>query len=136
MSGCCATGRPFDVHACFQRGLVTRRQPPLDAGEAITSASGLWARFSMELDESRRVADVRFDCSTCTTLIAYCQALAELARGAGLDRTEAFGTEWLVSQLPGVPAPKQDRAVLATAAFRAAALTAAGHGLQQREVQG
>lgn len=137
MSDCCATGRPFNVHGCFERGLATRRQPPLVyAGETVTSASGLWARFSMALDESRRLADVRFDCSTCTTLIAYCQALTELARGAGLDQAEAFSTDWLVPRLPGVPALKQDRAVLATAAFRAAVQAAADQGLQQREVKG
>ncbi|PWG64318.1 iron-sulfur cluster assembly scaffold protein [Spiribacter halobius] len=115
----------FQAQACVERGLRTRRELPLPmAGAWLTNAEGLRARFSLGLDEQGRIAAVRFQCSPCVTLIAYCQALAELEAGHPLSVSPTCDTEDLVARVAGVPPFRQDRAALATAAWRAALLQA------------
>lgn len=120
MTACCGASTQLSVHDCFQRGLRTRRQPPLpDGGERVARADGLWARFSIARSGGTLTA-VRFECSSCTTLVAYCQALCELFPGADAPGDSPLDPRELIRRLPGVPASRQDRAVLAVAALRAA----------------
>src|SRR5699024_7877644 len=111
MNSCC--GRQHDepiltVPTCFERGLVTRRRPTLPvAGARLTAADGLWAAFSLEID-NHRLVDIRFNAAFCTTLIAYCQALVDLGRGQSVDALQKLETGTLSRSLPGVPAARQD----------------------------
>ena len=125
MSGaaCCGGARarlaPFD---CFQRGLRTRRMAPLPlAGPRIHAARApaLWAAFSVRV-EAGRIAALGFSCASCTTLIACCQALAELNGGCPLEAPCVADGVALWSALPGLAIDKRDRADLAAAALRAA----------------
>jgi NifU-like protein involved in Fe-S cluster formation len=85
----------------------------------VNDAEGNGAQFSIEI-EGDTLVDARFHVSSCTTLIAYCEAIAELIPGFSTEIAGHFTPTELVAALPGVPALKQNRAVLAIAAFRAA----------------
>lgn len=127
MTACCGARGQLSVHECFQRGLRTRRQPPLPhVGERVARADGLWACFSFARSGGVLTA-VRFECSSCTTLVAYCQALCELIPGADAGAESALDPRELIRCLPGVPGSRQDRAVLALAALRAALSQAVPH---------
>jgi len=121
---CCSATPRFTVSELFERGFRRNRLPPLVVeGEQVKDREGNAARFSIEVDNDHLV-DVRFRASSCTTLIAYCEAIAELAPGFSVEIAAQFTPSELVAALPGVPALKQNRAVLAIAAFRAALLVA------------
>lgn len=121
-ASCCgarASGRlnPFD---CFQRGLATRRLPPLAlVGPRIAGVENVWAAFSLQTDRGR-IAQIRFACTTCTTLIACCQALVELNTGCRVETPCVPDAQTLWERLPGLPRNKVERTALAAAAFRAA----------------
>lgn len=127
MSSCCesqSSRHPLKVHGCFDRGLRTRRLPALPvSGTPIATAYGLWACFSVRI-ENDTLADLRFQASACTTLIAYCQALVELSRHNTLGHAETLSGPALIQHLPGVPAVKHDRAILASAALKSVVATA------------
>ena len=120
----CSVTLRFTVAELFERGFRRSRAVPLGIeGEAVADAEGNNARFSIALDGAK-LAEIRFRASSCTTLIAYSEALAELLPGLDAGLAAQFTPAELVTALPGVPALKQNRAVLAVAAFRAALLAA------------
>ena len=124
---CCSVTPRFTVSELFERGYRRSRTEPLPIeGEAVADAEGNAARFSVALDGAR-LAEIRFRASSCTTLIAYSEALTELLPGLDAALASQFTPQELVAVLPGVPPLKQSRAVLAVAAFRAALLTARSH---------
>jgi NifU-like protein involved in Fe-S cluster formation len=121
---CCSVTPRFTVAELFERGFRRNRAAPLAVeGDAVRDAEGNSARFSLDLDGGK-LGEIRFRVSTCTTLIAYCEALAELLPGLDADLAAHFTPTELVDALPGVPRLKQPRAILAVAAFRAALLAA------------
>lgn len=118
MDGCCRTSRP-SVFGCFERGLVTRRQPPLPVrGPVVEGPSGLWASFSLEAN-GERLEHLRFEAASCTTLIACCQALVETLAGRRLPDC-GMDAGALADMLPGVPPMQRNRAAIAAGALRAA----------------
>lgn len=117
------TRRPRRLHDCLERGLRTRRAPPLPyAGEWVETPQGLRARFSLAIRDAT-IAEARFEATPCATLVAYCAALAECETGRPLHSAPGLDAEALVALLHGVPPARQDRAALAVAALRAALLT-------------
>jgi NifU-like protein involved in Fe-S cluster formation len=129
---CCSVTPRFTVAELFERGFRRNRTAPFATeGEAVRDAEGNSARFSIEF-EGATLSDIRFHVSTCTTLIAYSEALAELLPGLDAGLAAHFTAQDLVGALPGVPVLKQPRAVLAVAAFRAALLAAQSHQSIQR----
>jgi hypothetical protein len=121
---CCSVTPRFTVSELFERGFRRSRAEPFPIeGETVRDAEGNTARFSIEAEDGY-VAGLRFRASSCTTLIAYCEALAELAPDFRIEIAGQFTPGELIAALPGVPALKQNRAVLAIAAFRAALLAA------------
>lgn len=119
MIGCCGSSR-LTVSDCITAGLRTRRQPPLAiAGPVVPGPEGLQTAFSLEIDDGR-ISDLRFQCTACVTLVGYCEALCRLAAGRTVDAVLDIGPETLLERLPGVPAARQGRALLAVTALRAA----------------
>jgi NifU-like protein involved in Fe-S cluster formation len=117
---CCSATPRFTVSELFERGFRRGRLAPFDIeGETIEDGEGNAARFSIALDGAR-LAGIGFRTSSCTTLIAYSEALAELFAGHDAALAAYFTPQELVAALPGVHPLKQSRAVLAVAAFRAA----------------
>jgi NifU-like protein involved in Fe-S cluster formation len=119
---CCSVTPRFTVAELFERGYRRNRAEPLAVqGEAIADAEGNNARFSVALEGSR-LSEIRFRASSCTTLIAYSEALVELLEGFDAAMATQYAPQDLVAALPGVHPLKQNRAVLAVAALRAALL--------------
>lgn len=104
----------------FSRGFRRNREAPLAIeGAPIADAEGQSASFSLAL-AGQTIAEIRFRATTCATLIAYCEYLAETLAGLTPSLALAFSSQDLAAAVPGVPAQKQVRAILAVAAFRAA----------------
>jgi NifU-like protein involved in Fe-S cluster formation len=119
---CCSVAPRFTVAELFERGHRRNRAEPLALeGETVADAEGNNARFSVDLDGDR-LAEIRFRASSCTTLIAYSEALAELLAGFDAAMAAQYAPQDLVAALPGVHPLKKNRAVLAVAALRAALL--------------
>src|SRR5262245_28336806 len=117
---CCSVTPRLTVSELFERGFRRNRAAPLPIeGATFTDADDNAARFSVSITGAT-IAGVSFRASTCATLIAYCEYLAEVTPGFRLDIATAFTATSLVEALPGVPALKRARAVLAITAFRAA----------------
>lgn len=113
----------LDYH---ERGRQTRRTPPLPLQGPAVEHDGLQATFSLQLDDRDRVTAARFQSTSCTTLVAYCQLAADLAHGRSTRELARLDPRSLIEYLRGVPAMRRDRAAIATAALRAAA--GAAHG--------
>ena len=126
-AACCSVTPRLTVSELFERGFRRNRSAPLPIeGAAYTDSDGNTARFSVDVTDDT-IAGLSFRASCCATLIAYCEYLAEVAPGFRLDIASAFTTASLIEALPGVPALKRARAVLAIAAFRAALAQASNH---------
>jgi hypothetical protein len=122
--GCCGVAARRSVSDCFDRGLRRNRLPPLEIeGPALRDANGLEARFSLTI-EYGRIANVRFRVTSCVALVAYAEVLAEEAVVLSPQSAAAIAPSALIALLDGVPAFRRDRAGLATAALRAAILSA------------
>ena len=100
-----------------------RRRRCAIEGAPCTGADDNTAAFSLDVADGR-IAAVGFRASCCATLIAYCEYIAEIAPGFRLEIARELTAANLVDSVPGVPALKRDRAVLAIAAFRAALMAA------------
>ena len=121
---CCSVTPRLTVAELFERGFRRNRETPRAiAGAPFTGAEDNAASFSLDVAEGQIIA-VGFQASCCATLIAYCEYIAALAPRLSLDLARALTAANLVEGLPGVPALKRDRAVLAIAGFRAALLAA------------
>jgi NifU-like protein involved in Fe-S cluster formation len=121
---CCNVTPRLTVAELFERGFRRSREEPLAIeGETCTGAEGNDASFSLDAPDGKITA-VSFRASCCATLIAYCEFIAEIAPGFQLEIAREITAANLVDSVPGVPALKRDRAVLAIAAFRAAVMAA------------
>ncbi|MPZ36721.1 MAG: hypothetical protein GEU95_01440 [Rhizobiales bacterium] len=121
---CCSVAPRMTVAELFERGFRRSREPlRAIVGATCTSAEDNTAAFSLDIVDGR-ISAVGFHASCCATLIAYCEYIAEVAPGFELAIARELTAANLVASVPGVPAPKRDRAVLAIAAFRAALLAA------------
>ena len=118
-ASCCGSPRQVrSVSDFFQAGLVRGRGVSLACvGEVAAGPDGLLARFSGSLTGGQ-LEEVRFKASTCVTLVAYCEVLAQAITGLSLAEAMRWDEEALVAALPGVPAGRTNRAGLAIAALR------------------
>jgi hypothetical protein len=121
---CCSVTPRLTVAELFERGFRRNREAPRAiAGTACTGAEDNTAWFSLDVTDGR-IAAVGFRASCCATLIAYCEYIAAITPDFALSIACELTAKNLVDSVPGVPALKRDRAVLAIAAFRAALLAA------------
>ena len=124
---CCNVTPRMTVSELFERGFRRSRQAPLPIeGAEYAGADNNIARFSLTVARGK-IEEMGFRASCCATLIAYCEYLAEIAPGFSLAIARELTAANLIDAVPGVPAQKRDRAVLAIAAFRAALLAAEDH---------
>ena len=123
-----------NVSDLFDRGLRRSRQAPLAIqGETHRDANGFTASFSLAA-HGGVLGKIGFKASTCVTLVAYCELIAELTAGQDIAQAARLSPSDLVAELPNVPALKRDRAPLAIAAFRDA--LAAASTLSNQSTQG
>ena len=126
---CCAAPR-MTVSELLERGMRRNRNAPLAIeGDACTDTEGNGARFSIAI-AGGTVTAVGFRATSCATLIAYGELIAETMPGRSLDLAAGLSARDLVDALPGVPPLKRDRAVLAVAAFRSALSKVSNNGKQ------
>ena len=117
---CCSALPRQSVTELFERGYRRNYAAPLSIrGAACTDAEGNRAEFSLELSAGR-IAAIGFHTTTCATLIAYCELIAETVPGFTIGIAREFSAADLVAALAGVPEQKRARAALAIEAFRAA----------------
>jgi NifU-like protein involved in Fe-S cluster formation len=116
---CCSVQPRLTTSELFERGYRRNRAPALSIeGTQQTDADGNNARFSLDTANGK-ILGVGFRATTCATLIAYCEYIAEVVPGFRLEIAAALTAAQLVDSVPGVPLLKHDRAVLAITAFRA-----------------
>lgn len=129
---CCSTTPRMSATELFSRGLRRNREMPLAIeGAPCRDAEGNSAAFSLAL-AGREIAELRFRATSCATLIAYCEYLAEILPGRDPSLGLAFTSQDLIAAVPGVPVQKHARAILAVAALRSA-LAAASETVQPGE---
>jgi NifU-like protein involved in Fe-S cluster formation len=116
---CCAAPR-MTVSELLERGLRRNRAAPLAIqGDDCADAEGNRARFSLDVVDGT-IGAIGFRVTSCATLIAYGELIAEATPGLRLELAAGLSARDLIEALPGVPRLKRDRAVLAVAAFRSA----------------
>ena len=121
---CCSVTPRLTVAELFERGFRRNREAPRAiAGEPCAGAEDNTVSFSLDVSDGR-IEAISFRASCCATLIAYCEYIAEIVPGFRLELARELTAANLVDSVPGVPALKRDRAVLAIAAFRAALVAA------------
>ena len=96
-------------------------------GEVASDGDGRTAQFSVEVEDGVLKA-VSFNVSTCATLIAYCEFVAEGMTGATLSQAVALIPEQVIAPLKGIPPHKHDCARLAISALHAAVKKALNGG--------
>jgi NifU-like protein involved in Fe-S cluster formation len=117
---CCSVTARFSVGDLFERGFRRNREAALAIeGAPAVDIEGNAARFSIDV-AGGQLAAVNFRATTCATLIAYCELIAELSPGMRAELAAQLAARDLVEGLPGVPQLKHARALLAIEAFRAA----------------
>jgi NifU-like protein involved in Fe-S cluster formation len=128
---CCNVTPRRSISELFERGFRRNRLPPLAVeGTGCADAEGNTARFSLDIAEGV-IAGVGFRASHCATLIAYCEFVAEIVPGFRPEIAMEMTATNLVAAVPGVPALKRERAVLAIAALRAALTAVKNPGAAQ-----
>jgi NifU-like protein involved in Fe-S cluster formation len=104
----------------FQRALRRPLEPLTGAvGRRVQDESGNAAQFAVELQDGR-IVGVRYRCTSCTTLVAVSEHLAELAAGCTSDAMLAMSLDELLALHSGVPEAKRGSAALALHAFQSA----------------
>ena len=116
---CCSVKPRLTVSELFERGYRRNRAAPLPIeGGPCIDAEGNTARFSLDA-LGGKIISVGFRATTCAALIAYCEYIAEIVPSFRLEIAKELTSAQLVARIPGVPPLKQNRAVLAIAAYRA-----------------
>ncbi len=111
---------PTDVSTCFDRGLERLRRPLLPfSGSFCFDEGGLRAQFSLDLDGGV-IRQVAFRATTCVTLVAYAELLADTVTGTDLRSAIRLRPEELAGALDGVPLVKRRRAALPVRALHSA----------------
>ena len=90
------------------------------AGETCLDSDGNSAVFALELGSGGRIEGARYRCTTCVTLVALCERIAEELTGSTVEAASWWTAERLLSLHPEIPAIRQDRAMLAVKAVESA----------------
>jgi len=108
------------IHDYFQQALADSHNTLTSPSRSLVSdKDGNCAAFEVKQDRGK-VLDVRFKCTTCITLVALCEHIADLARGMNIGKAREIDSQMLLNLHPEVPAELSNRASLACRAFRAA----------------
>jgi NifU-like protein involved in Fe-S cluster formation len=77
------------------------------------------ALFNLEFERARIVKAI-YRCTTCVTLVAFCEHLSELVVGMPTEHALSLEAEYLLRYHREVPAGRRDRALLAVNALKIA----------------
>jgi hypothetical protein len=122
------TRRPKTVYDYFWQAPRRSRKDETGDGKLVFGANGNCAVFFLQAAEGR-ITEASFRCTSCFTLVAFCEHLSELAIGLSGIEARKLGPDRLVGLHPEVPSHLHNRAVLATAAFQEAVQTLIDGGI-------
>ena len=110
----------LNVYHYFQRACQRDLRRLLGLpGNKITDDDGnsviVWLRC-----EHGIVVSAQYKCTTCFTLVALCEHMADLLPGMSLETAGTFPAEQLLSLHPEIPGIRSDRARLVIGAVRSA----------------
>ena len=110
-----------DVHFYFQQELHRKSQADCPS-MSFLSDDDTQAAFLVRMAPGQvdTIADVEYRCSTCITLVAICEHIAEEWRGTTVWRAKSLTAQDILRQHPEVPPSRHSRAYLAMAAAQAA----------------
>lgn len=108
-----------DVYHYFQQA-YRRQLQPLSSPLRFIDEDGLQAAFSIGICGIGRIERVDYRCTTCMTLVALCEHVAEQLFGATLEEARTLDADQLLKLHPEIPVSRRCRARLALNAARAA----------------
>jgi NifU-like protein involved in Fe-S cluster formation len=108
-----------DVYHYFQQA-YRRQLRPLSSPLRFIDQDGLQAAFAVSICDVGRIERVDYRCTTCMTLVALCEHVAEQFCGATLEEARSLCADQLLELHPEIPASRRCRAHLALNAARAA----------------
>jgi NifU-like protein involved in Fe-S cluster formation len=107
-----------DVYHYFQQ--ACRREAQCPTPQRWVSAEDATAGFSLQIGEDGTIQAVGYRCTTCMTLVALCEHVAEKLCGATVSELQHLSAGELLAWHPEVPPTRRSRANLAVAAAQAA----------------
>jgi hypothetical protein len=107
-----------DVYHYFQQA-CQRKLPPARPRQWVSQDNAV-AGFLLEVGKHGRIETAEYRCTTCMTLVALCEHVAEQLRGATPEQACGFSAVELLRWHPEVPPMRRSRAYLAIAAAHAA----------------
>lgn len=113
-----APANPRKVYDLFHQALRHNRREPQTWGPTLQASDGVTASFALELQDGRLSA-VSYRATTCITLVALCELLAQQATGLTIAEAQSLDAAWLLQAIPEIPQARQPRAELAAEAFHA-----------------
>jgi NifU-like protein involved in Fe-S cluster formation len=125
--GCCQS-TPQSVGDLLHAALARAHwRAPAPAASAEDPSQNLRVEIYLET-EGGCIRRIDYRCSSCASLIAYCEAMVRLACGRGVAEAARLDAADLIGSVAGVPGYRHDRARLAAAAFRQALSKHLPHG--------
>jgi len=100
----------------FRRGAQARAGT---SGTLVQGADGACAVFWLQAPDGI-ISSAQYRCTTCVTLLAFCEHLSELAVGTRVQHALRIDADQLLTLHPDVPHCRADRATLASEAFHSA----------------
>ena len=113
---------PGTIYDYFIRACQRRVPPEAERGlpgGIMTGRGGNRARFWLDVCDGR-IRAVYYAATSCTTLLAACQHVSELAAGQDLLSLSKLGAAEIAALHPEVAPSKRDSIALAVEAFQAA----------------
>ena len=108
-----------DVHYYFQKA-CRRQLQPLTEPMRVVADEDVQAGFEIRFGAAERIDTVDYRCSTCVTLVALCEHLAEELRDSTIEYARSLTAGQILAQHPEIPSSRGPRARLAVAAVHAA----------------
>lgn len=108
-----------DVHYYFQKA-CRRQLRPLTAPIRFIADRDMQAGFALQLGTAQQIDLIEYRCTTCMTLVALCEHLAEELNGSTVADARSLTPERMLALHPEIPDSRSSRALLAVAAVHAA----------------